>query len=333
VITCTRMGSTLLGVLALSVGLLFGGMVRPATAQGTYPEKPIRIIVPFGAGGPADLYARLIGTQLQDVLKQTVIIINKPGAGAIIGTTEAAQSAPDGYTLLMMSNTHTANETLFAKKPYKLLTDFVPVSPINSSDLVIITHPSVAATTLAEFIALAKSKPGILTYASSGPGTPYHLAGENFKALSGTDMVHVPHKGSGEARGNVLGGHVMMMMDAVTTMSPMIASGQVRALATTGATRSTVLPNVPTAAEAGLPGFEATIWLGFMAPKGTPAAIVDRLNAEIAKIQARPEIKDGWAKQGAIPLAMSPAQFGDYVKADVAKWAKVIEAAKIVVDN
>jgi tripartite-type tricarboxylate transporter receptor subunit TctC len=323
----------LLAVLAVGIGLVVGEGVRPAAAQGTYPDKPIKIIVPFGAGGPADLYARLMGTQLQEVLKQPVIIINKPGAGAIIGTTEAAQSPPDGYTLLMMSNTHTANETLFVKKPYKLLNDFVPVSPVNASDLVIVTHPSVGATTLTDFIALAKSKPGNLTYASSGPGTPYHLAGENFKSLSGTDIVHVPHKGSGEARSNVLGGHVMMMMDAVTTMSPMITNGQVRALATTGPMRSTVLPNVPTAAEAGLPGFEATIWLGFMAPKGTPPAIVDRLNTEMAKIQARPEIKDGWAKQGAVPLVMSPAQFGAYIQADVAKWAKVIETAKIVLDN
>jgi tripartite-type tricarboxylate transporter receptor subunit TctC len=305
--------------------------LQPAAAQ-TYPDRGVKIIVPFGAGGPADVYARVIAAQLQEALKQPFTIINKPGAGAVIGTTEVAQSAADGYTLLMMSNAHTANETLIAKKPYNLVNDFVPVAPVNSSDLVIVTHPSVAATNLAEFIALAKAKPAELNYASSGPGTPYHLAGENFKSMSGTDLVHIPHKGSGEARSSVLGGHVQMMMDAVTTMSPMIASGQVRALATTGPKRSAVLPNVPTATEAGLPGFEATIWLGLMAPKGTPPAIVDQLAAEVAKIQARSEIKDAWAKQGAVPLMMNPAAFGAYIRDDIAKWAKVIETAKITVE-
>jgi tripartite-type tricarboxylate transporter receptor subunit TctC len=314
----------------LSLVALFAvGLMHPAIAQ-TYPDKGVKIIVPFGAGGPADVYARVMAAHLQEALKQPFTIINQPGAGAIIGTTAVAQSAPDGYTLLMMSNTHTANETLIAKKPYALMTDFVPVAPVNASDLVIITHPSVGANTLAEFIALAKAKPGSLNYASSGPGTPYHLAGENFKSMSGTDIVHIPHKGSGEARNNVLGGHVQMMMDAVTTMSPMIAAGQVKALATTGPKRSAVLPNVPTATEAGLPGFEATIWLGFMAPKGTPQPIVDQLNAEIAKIQARPEIKDAWAKQGAVPVVMKPAEFGAYIQDDIAKWAKVIATAKIV---
>jgi tripartite-type tricarboxylate transporter receptor subunit TctC len=315
-------------LLALAFLLPFG-LIQPAAAQ-TYPDKGVKIIVPFGAGGPADVYARVIASQLQETLKQPFTIINKPGAGAIIGTTEVAQAPADGYTLLMMSNTHTANETLIGKKPYALMTDLVPIAPVNASDLVIVTHPSVAATNLAEFIALAKAKPGSLNYASSGPGTPYHLAGENFKSLSGTDLVHIPHKGSGEARTSVIGGHVQMMMDAVTTMSPMIASGQVKALATTGPKRSAVLPNVPTATEAGLPGFEATIWLGLMAPKGTPQPIIDQLNAEVAKIQAKQEIKDAWAKQGAVPVVMKPAEFGEYIKADIAKWAKVIETAKIV---
>jgi tripartite-type tricarboxylate transporter receptor subunit TctC len=315
-------------LLALAL-VVASGFAAAASAQ-TYPDKGVKIIVPFGAGGPADVYARVIAQQLQETLKQPFTIINKPGAGAIIGTTEVAQAPADGYTLLMMSNTHTANETLIAKKPYALLTDLVPIAPVNASDLVIVTHPSVAATTLAEFIALAKAKPGSLNYASSGPGTPYHLAGENFKSLSATDIVHIPHKGSGEARTSVIGGHVQMMMDAVTSMSPIIASGQVKALATTGPTRSAVLPNLPTAIEAGLPGFEATIWLGLMAPKGTPQAIIDQLNAEVAKIQAKQEIKDAWAKQGAVPVVMKPAEFGEYMKADIAKWAKVIETAKIV---
>lgn len=315
----------------LSLAFVVAGLAQPAASQ-TYPDRGVKIIVPFGAGGPADVYARVMASNLQEALKQPFTIINKPGAGAIIGTTEAVQAPADGYTLLMMSNAHTANETLIKKKPYALMTDLVPIAPINASDLVIVTHPSVAATTLAEFIALAKAKPASLNYASSGPGTPYHLAGENFKSLSTTDIVHIPHKGSGEARTSVIGGHVQMMMDAVTAMSPMIASGQVKALATTGTTRSAVLPNVPTAIEAGLPGFEATIWIGLMAPKGTPQPIIDQLSAEIAKIQARPDIKDAWAKQGAVPVVMKPAAFGDYIKADIAKWAKVIETAKIASD-
>ncbi|MDP3254788.1 tripartite tricarboxylate transporter substrate-binding protein, partial [Bosea sp. (in: a-proteobacteria)] len=250
-------------------------LATSALAQ-SYPSRGVRVIVPFGAGGPADIYARAVGQQLQDALKQPFTIENKPGAGAVIGTTEAARAAPDGYTLLMMSNTHTANETLIPSKGYNLTKDLVPVAPVNEADLVIVVNPAVEAKTLQEFIALAKSKPKQLNYASSGVGTPYHLAGESFKALSGTDIVHVPHRGSGEARTNVIGGHVQMMIDSVTTMAPSIAAGQVRALATTGASRSALLPDVPTAAEAGLKGYEATIWLGFMAPAGTPQPVIDQ---------------------------------------------------------
>lgn len=298
----------------------------------SYPTKPVRVVVPFGAGGPADIYARSVGQQLQDALKQPFVIENKPGAGAVIGTVDAVRAAPDGYTLLMMSNTHTANETLVPGKAYNLLRDLVPVAPINAADLVIVVNPAVPARTLQEFIALAKSKPHDLNYASSGVGTPYHLAGESFKALAGVDIVHVPHRGSGEARTSVIGGHVQMMIDSVTTMATSIAAGQVRALATTGSTRSALLPDVPTVAEAGLKDYEATIWLGFMAPAGTPQPIVDLLNAEIRKAQARPEVREAYAKQGTVAMDMSPAQFGDFIKADIAKWAKVIETGNIKVN-
>jgi len=305
-------------------------LATPVTAQ-VYPDRGVKIIVPFGAGGPADIYARVIGQHLSDALKQPFTIENKPGAGAVIGTTEVAKSAADGYTLLMMSNAHTANETLITNKSYSLLRDFVAVSPINFSDLVIVTHPSVPATNLKEFIAHAKANPGVLNYASSGPGTPYHLAGESFKALSGTNIVHVAHRGSGEARNNVIGGHVQMMMDAVTTMAPNITAGQVRALATTGPRRSAVLPDVPTASEAGLPGYEATIWLGLMAPAGTPQPVVDKLNGAVQQILARSDLAADWAKQGATVMTMSPTEFTAYIKADIDKWAKVIDTAKIVV--
>jgi tripartite-type tricarboxylate transporter receptor subunit TctC len=205
--------------------------------------------------------------------------------------------------------------------------DFVAVAPINYSDLLMVVPPSVPAKDLKEFIALAKSKPGQLNYASSGPGTPYHMAGELFKAMSGTAIVHVPYKGSGEARNAVIGGHVDMMLDAITTMAANARAGQVRALGTTGAKRSSVLPDVPTIAEAGVPGYEATIWLGLMAPVATPKAVVDKLNAEVVKIIIRADLQKTWAEQGAVSMIMDPAAFDQYLRADIAKWAHVVEVS------
>src|SRR5581483_1106103 len=291
----------------------------------------VKIIVPFGAGVPSDVYARFLGQHLQETLKQSFVIEDRPGAGSIIGTGEVAKSAPDGYTLLMMSNTHTTNETLRPNKPFQLMRDFVPVAPVNYSDLIMVVHPSVPAKDLKEFIALLKAKPGDLNYASSGPGTPYHMAGELFKAMSGTNIVHVPHRGSGDARTAVMGGHVQMMIDAITTTAPTVQSGQVRALGTTGLKRSSVLPDVPTIAEAGVPGYEATIWLGLMAPAGTPQPVVAKLNAEVNKILERADVKEAWAKQGATPLIMSPGEFDKYLRADIEKWAKVVHTAGIKV--
>ncbi|MBS0525410.1 MAG: tripartite tricarboxylate transporter substrate binding protein [Proteobacteria bacterium] len=308
----------------LGLAIVAATFALPASAQ-SWPDKPVKIVVPFGPGGPADVYARILGQALTESLGQQFIIDDKPGAGAIIGTEIVAKSPPDGYTLLMMSNTHTTNETLFTHKPYQLMRDLVPVAPVNSSDLVMVVHPSVPAKTVQEFIALAKAQPGKLTYASSGPGTPYHMAGELFKAMSGTDILHVPHKSSGEARNDVMGGHVQMMLDAVTTMKGPIEANEVRALGTSGLKRSAILPNVPTIAESGVPGYEATIWLGIMAPQGTPPQIIDRLNAEIAKIVASPKIRDAWAKQGAVPMTMTSADFGDFLRKDIAKWAKIVK--------
>ena len=302
-----------------------------AQAQ-TYPTKPVRIIVPFAAGGPADIYARAIGQKLQDSLGQTFVIDDRPGAGAVIGTEAAAKTPADGYTLLMMSNTHTVNESLLKIKPYDLLRDFTPVAAVNYSDLVMVVHPSVQASTLKEFIDLAKAKPGTLNYESSGPGTPYHMAGELFKSMAGVDVVHVPYKSSAGARTDVMGGQVQMMFDAVTTMTPLVRSGRLRALGTTGLARSRVLADVPTVAEAGVPQYEATIWLGIMAPAGTPKAIVDKLNAEINKVLANTEVKDAWGKQGAITMSMSPEQFGKHLRADIEKWARIVKSAAINVD-
>jgi len=296
----------------------------PAAAQ-DYPAKPVKIIVPFAAGGPADVYARFIGNALSETLKQPFVIEDRPGAGSVIGTEAVSKSDPDGYTLLMMSNTHTTNESLIPNKPYKLMEDFVAVAPVNYSDLVMVIHPSVPAKTLSEFIALAKSKPKGLTYASSGPGTPYHMAGELFKAMTQTDIVHVPYKGSSGARTDILGGHVSMMFDAITTMAPNVAAGDLKALGTTGEKRTSVLPNVPTMTEAGVPGYSATIWLGIMAPKGTPQPIIDKLNAEITKVVQKPEVKAAWAQQGAEPMTMTPADFTAYLKKDIEKWAEIVK--------
>jgi tripartite-type tricarboxylate transporter receptor subunit TctC len=290
-----------------------------------YPSRAVKIIVPFAAGGPADVYARFLAQRLQEAMGQPFVVEDRPGGGSIVGTDAVAKSAPDGYTLLVMSNTHTVNESLIPNKPFVLTRDFVPIAPINYSDLVMVVHPSVKAKTLSEFIALAKAEPGKLNYASSGPGTPYHMAGELFKAMAGVDIVHVPYRGSSGARTDIIGGQVQMMFDAVTTMSEHVKAGQVRALGTTGKVRSTVLPDVPTISEAGVPGYEATIWIGLIAPKGTPPAIVNRLNAEITKIVARPEVKRGWAAQGAVAMTMTPEEFGKYIDGDIVKWERIVK--------
>ncbi|MBI3702253.1 MAG: tripartite tricarboxylate transporter substrate binding protein, partial [Rhizobiales bacterium] len=252
------------------------------------------------------------------------VVEDRPGAGSIIGTDAVAKSAPDGYTLLVMSNTHTTNESLLPNKPFQLMRDFVPVAPINYSDLLLVVHPSVAAKNLKEFIDLAKKDAGKLNYASSGPGTPYHMAGELFKAMSHTDIVHVPHKASGDMRNSVLSGNVQMMFDAITVMSQLASEGKVRALATSGAKRNPLTPDLPTVGET-VPGYESTIWIGVMAPKGTPKEVVTFLNTAINKVLNKPDVKATWLKQGAIPLVMTPEEFDAYLKKDIEKWANVVK--------
>jgi tripartite-type tricarboxylate transporter receptor subunit TctC len=314
--------------------LLAAGACACALAQAqTYPAKPIRIVVPFGVGGPADIFARYLGQQAQSALGQSFVVENRPGAGSIIGTDVVAKSAPDGYTLLLMSNTHTVNESLVPKKPFTLMKDFVGVAPINYSDLLLVTHPSLPANSVKELVALAKKNKGKLNYSSSGNGTPYHMAGELFKALSGTDILHVPHKSSGDARTSVVSGQTEMMLDAITTMAPQAKAGRVRALATSGEKRSSVMPELPTIAEAGVKDYEATIWLGIMAPAGTPRPILERLNAEFTKIVSRPDVRQSWATQGAVPMSMSLSQFESYLNADIAKWARVVKISGAKADQ
>jgi len=297
-----------------------------------YPSRPVKIVVPFAAGGPADVYARFVAQRLQEGLGQSFVVDNKPGGGSVIGTDAAARAPADGYTLLMMSNTQTVNETLIRNKPYALMKDFIGVAPVNYSDLVLVIHPKVGINSLAELIKRAREQPGRLNYASSGPGTPYHMAGELLKSMAKIDMVHIPYKGSSGARTDVLGGQVEMMFDAVTTMAEQAKSGKVKALATSGKSRSDVLPDVPTLEEAGLPGYEATIWLGIMAPKGTPADVISKLNAAIAKMVSSAEVRQVWARQGAVPMTMAPAEFNNYIQADITKWERVIQSAGIKAD-
>jgi tripartite-type tricarboxylate transporter receptor subunit TctC len=307
--------------------------VGTAALAQDYPTKPVRIVVPFATGGPADVYARYVGQRLQAALGQPFVVENKPGAGAITGTQEAAQAAPDGYTLLMMSNTHTVNETLIPNRPYQLMRDFAAVAPVNYSDLLLVVNPAVPVNSVGELLALAKGKPGQLNYASSGNGTPYHMAGELFKSMAGINVVHVPYKGSSGARTDVLAGHVQLMFDAVTAMAPQARSGKVKALATTGKTRSSIMPEVPTVAEAGVPGYEAVIWLGLMAPAKTPPAVLRKLNAEVARIVARPEVQQEWAAQGAVPMAMNVDEFDKYLRADIDKWAQIVRSAGIKAES
>ena len=318
--------------LRLALAALLAAVAVNAAAD-DYPSRPVKIVVPFAAGGPADVYARFLAQRLQEAMGQPFVIENRPGGGSVVGTEIVAKSAPDGYTLLLMSNTHTVNESLMPNKPFALMRDFAPVAPINYSDLVLVVNPDVKARTLQELIALAKSEPGKLNYASSGPGTPYHMAGELFKSMAGLDIVHVPYKESSGARTGVLGGQVEMMFDAVTVMNEHVKAGKVRALATSGKVRSAVMPDVPTLSEAGVPGYEAVIWLGLMAPKKTPPAIVNRLNAEVTKIVSRSDTKAEWAKQGATAMQMSPDAFGKFLADDIVKWEHVVKVSGARVDR
>ena len=314
----------------LKRGVFFLGLLATSLssfAQQPYPNRPVKIIVPFAASGPADNYARFMAQRLQEALGQSFVVDNRPGAGSIIGTDAVAKAAPDGYTLLMMSNTQTVNESLIPVRPFNLIKDFAPIAPINYSDLVLVAHPSVPAQNLAEFIKYAKSHPGKINYASSGNGTPYHMAGELFKYMAGVSMTHIPYKGSAAARTDVLSGQVDVMFDAVTTMTENIKAGKVRGLATTGRNRSTVAPELPTVHEDGVPKYEALIWLGMMAPAGTPDAIIQRLNTEINKIVNAPDVKATWAKQGAVAMSMTAPVFAKYVADDVAKWATIVKVS------
>lgn len=315
---------------------LLAGVATFATAPAVaddYPSRTVKIIVPFGAGGPADVFARAIAAELQKSLKQNFVMENRPGAGTTIGTEAVAKAAPDGYTLLIVSGTQTVNETLYSKKQYTLMRDLVPIAPLADTELVLVAHPSVPANNLAELVALAKAKPGTLNYGSSGPGSNYHMAGELLKNITGIDIVHVPYKGSTGARNDILSGQIQLLFDAVPTMTSTIESGMVRPIGTSGLKRAASLPKVPTLNESGAQGFQATLWVGMMAPAGTPQPIIDLLQREIEKATNNPTLKDTWQKQGAVPMAMTQPAFKDFMQKEVDRWAKVIADNKIKLAN
>ena len=317
---------------AMLLALAAAVAASPARAD-DYPTRPVKIVAPFGAGGPTDVYTRDIAEELQKSLRQAFVIENRPGAGTTLGTDLVAHATPDGYTLLMVSSTQTVNETLYANKPYRLLSDLVAIAPLMANDLVLVVHPSVPAKNLQELLALARAKPGTLNFGSSGPGSNYHMAAELLKSLTGIDIVHVPYKGSTGMRTDILGGQIQMLFDSIPTMAPMVQSGMVRPLGTSGKSRSAILPDVPTIAEAGVPGFQFSQWVGFMAPKATPQPVVDKLNGAITTILKRPDIKAAWDAQGASPMVMTQAEFTAFMTAEVAKWAKVIAANHITLIN
>lgn len=323
-----HMRRCLIGLAALTLTTL---TATPALSQqiSIWPDRPVRLIVPLGVGGPADIVGRYVAQQLSEQMKRSFVVENRPGAAGIIGTAEVAKSAPDGYTLLVVAAPHINLEILSHNRLYVLMRDFVPIAPAVTTDAVLVVHPSVPAKTVKEFVALAKAKPGALTYASSGPGSNKHLGGEMFKLMSGTDILHVAYKGSTQARNDIIGGHVQMMFDEIPSVSPNVIAGQVRALGVTGLKRSPVLPDVPTVSEAGVAGYEHTGWIGLMAPAGTPKAIIDRLVAEMKIMSARPDVKAFWDKQGGEVMLMTPQEFDKYLREELVKWTKVVKDANI----
>jgi len=303
-----------------------------AAAQQVYPSRPIRIISPFAPGGGNDIMARLLGQKLSDALGQQVLVDNRPGGNTIIGTEALVKSAPDGYTILLVGSTHVINPHLLPT-PYDAIRDFSPVATLAASELVLVVHPSLPANDLRELIALAKSKPGQLNYGSSGSGGTTHLAGEFFNMLAGVSTQHIPYKGSGLALNDLLAGQVQLSYQSPSAVVGHIKNGKLKAIAISGRTRASALPQVPTFAESGLPGLEVGIYYGVLAPAGTPRPIVDKLSTEMAKILATPDFKEKLASQGVDPFITTPEQFAALIRTDMAKYGRIIKAANIKLEN
>ncbi|HWF96561.1 MAG TPA: tripartite tricarboxylate transporter substrate binding protein [Xanthobacteraceae bacterium] len=319
--------SLLVKIAGLLLALTALALTAPVMAQ-DYPSKPVRLIIPFPPGGSNDVVGRLIAQQLSDRLGKQVVVDNRGGAGGVIGTEAAANALPDGYTLLIISIAHAVSPWLY-KLNYDPIKSFVPVSILASGTNVLVVHPDLPVHSVGELIALAKQKPGELNYASAGIGSFQHLGGELFKLLAGVNIVHVPYKGGGPAMTDVVGGHTKIMFSSLVQTSGFVLNGQLRALGTGGAHRSPVLPDVPTIAEAGLPGYEANNWWGVVAPAGTPPAIVEKLHKEISAVQNSEQTKKQFATEGAEIVQMSSAEFGAFMASEMQKWEKVVKESGI----
>ena len=311
----------------LVIGLL-AAVTLPAAAQ-QYPDRPIRLVVPYAPGGGTDLTSRLIALRLTESFKQQVIVDNRAGGASNIGAEITARSAPDGYTIMMAGISFSINVSIFSKLGYDPIKDFDPVSLVATVPLIVVVHPSVPATNIKELIALARAKPGTLNYASGGAGTANHIAGELFKYMTGTDIVHVPYKGGGPALADVVGGQVQLLFNTMTSTVGFMNSGKLRALAVTGKRRSPGVPNLPTVAEAGVPGYDVGAWFGIVVPRGTSRAIVNKLNSEIVRIARLPEARDQFVAQGAEAIGSTPEEFSKHLHVEIDKWAKVAKAAKM----
>jgi tripartite-type tricarboxylate transporter receptor subunit TctC len=313
---------------ALLLALAALPLARPALAQGAWPARPVRVVVPFAPGGATDILGRLTATELGNALGQPFVVENRAGAGGNIGSDLVAKSPPDGYTLLFGAAGNIGiNPTLFSNMPYDPARDLVPVSLIAEVTNVLVVHPSVNARSVQELLALARATPGGLVYASSGNGSTIHLSAELFAAMTGLAMTHVPYRGSGPAMADLLGGRVALMFDNLPSALPHVREGRLRALAVTAARRSPVLPDLPTIAEAGVPGYEATSWFGLFAPAGTPREIVDRMAREMARFARRPEVAERIHALGAEPITNTPEEFAVMVRAEIEKWGAVVRAS------
>jgi tripartite-type tricarboxylate transporter receptor subunit TctC len=322
-----------LGALSATVALAAGLAVKPAAAQAAYPSKPITIIVPFAAGGTTDILARVVGQALTKELGQSVVIDNRAGAGGNIGGQAAAKAAPDGYTLFMGTvGTHAINAALYKSMPFDPVKDFAPLTRVAMVPNLLVANPSQPFKTVKELIAYAKANPGKLNFGSSGNGSSIHLSGELFKAMAKVDMVHVPYKGSAPAVTDLLGNQIAIMFDNMPSAIQHVRSGRLRAIAVTTAKRSPELPDVPTIAEAGVPGYEATSWFGMFAPAATPPAVLAKLNTALVKVLAEPEVKKKIAEQGAEPYSEKPAQFAEFIRKESVKWGKVVKDSGASID-
>lgn len=312
----------------VAIATMFAGLAGAACAQ-SYPAKPIRVVVPFAPGGVADVVARTVMPKLSETLHQQIIVDNRGGAGGTIGTDVGAKAPPDGYTLTLPAASHTTTPGLYRKLPFDPVKDFAGITQLVTVPYILVVHPSLPATNVRQFVALAKSKPGELSYGSAGNGSSNHLAGELFKIMSGANITHVPYKGSGPAMADLLGGHISFMFDAINTSLPHMKAGRIRALGIGTLKPSRVAPELPTISSQGLTGYEANTWIGLLAPAATPRDIVTRLNAELVKILKLPEIQERLSSQGAEPVGSSPEQFDAFLRSEVAKWGKVIRDAKV----